>query len=328
VHLIAAVRDSGARDLVVVTNSLGREPTHPVALVSSGQVRKLVAAFSARPRGVAGAAQSISPAPLEVELVPQGLLVERLRAAGAGLGPFYSPVGEDTILADGKERREFGGQRYVLEEPLRLDYALIYARTADRAGNLAFRGANRNFAPSFAKAARVVIAEVDELVEAGDLAPDQVDLPGIFVDRVVRSPAARTPRWPVPRPDDERRDYLDRPGLPPADVAARIGAFVADGALLAPDGALPFNTDGGGLCNNHPTNRGGMTKVIEAVRQLRDEANAPVELDEGPRLMTNIVGAGDSADVVGELAVGLPVEVVFHDTGEGSALPRFRPRAN
>jgi acetyl-CoA C-acetyltransferase len=106
------------------------------------------------------------------------------------------------------------------------------------------------------------------------------------------------------------------------------GAFVADGALLAPDGALPFNTDGGGLCNNHPTNRGGMTKVIEAVRQLRDEANAPVELDEGPRLMTNIVGAGDSADVVGELAVGLPVEVVFHDTGEGSALPRFRPRAN
>jgi 3-oxoacid CoA-transferase len=238
-HLIAAVRDHGVRDLVVVCNSLGREPTHPVALVSSGQTRKLIAAFSARPGGVAGAAQSISPVPLEVELVPQGLLVERLRAAGAGLGPFYSPVGEDTILADGKERREFGGQRYVLEEPLRLDYALIYARTADRAGNLAFRGVNRNFAPSFAKAARVVVAEVDEIVEAGELAPDQVDLPGIFVDRVVRTPVSRIPQWREPRPDDERRDYRGRHGLAPRDIGARIADLLPDGSYVNLGVGLP-----------------------------------------------------------------------------------------
>ena len=315
VHLIAAVRDHGACDLVVVTNSLGREPTHPVALVSSGQVRKLVAAFSARPRGVAGpaqsinSAQSISPAPLEVELVPQGLLVERLRAAGAGLGPFYSPVGEDTILADGKERREFGGQRYVLEEPLRLDYALIYARTADRAGNLAFRGANRNFAPSFAKAARVVIAEVDEIVEAGGLAPDQVDLPGIFVDRVVRSPAARTPRWPVPRPDDERRDYRGRPGLPPADVAARIAELLPDGSYVNLGVGLPT------LVSDHVGDRdivlhaengllgyGARLSPDDADDDIYNAASDPVSLRKGASTFDTVtafeIGRGGRLDAV------------------------------
>ncbi|HVT68774.1 MAG TPA: CoA-transferase [Trebonia sp.] len=159
--------------------------------------------------------------------------------AAAGRGPFFSPVGEDTILADGKERREYGGRRYVLEEPIRLDYALIYAHTADRAGNLAFRGANRNVAPSFAKAARVVIAEVDEIVETGDLAPDDVDLPGIFVDRVVRSPVTRKPQWPVPRPDEERRRYLGRPGLAPRDIGARIAALLPDGSYVNLGVGLP-----------------------------------------------------------------------------------------
>jgi 3-oxoacid CoA-transferase A subunit len=187
VHLITAVRDRRLADLVVVCNSLGAQPTHPVTLVAHGQARKLVAAFSARAGDAVSSARVISPVPLEVELVPQGILVERLRCAGAGLGPFYSPVGQDTILAYGKERREFDGQAYVLEEPLRLDYALIYARTADRAGNLAFRGASQNFGPSFAKAAKVVIAQVDDIVDVGELTPDEVGLPGIFVDRVVQS---------------------------------------------------------------------------------------------------------------------------------------------
>lgn len=97
-HVITAVRDRGLQDLVVVCNSLGAQPGHPVTLVERGQARKLVAAFSARAGGVVGSAQAISPVPLEVELVPQGILVERLRSAGAGLGPFYSPVGQDTIL--------------------------------------------------------------------------------------------------------------------------------------------------------------------------------------------------------------------------------------
>jgi 3-oxoacid CoA-transferase len=309
VHLIAAVRDHGARDLVVVTNSLGREPVHPLALVSNGQVRKLVAAFSTRPRGAAGRAQSISPVPLEVELVPQGLLVERLRAAGAGLGPFYSPVGEDTILADGKERREFGGQRYVLEEPVRLDYALIYAHTADRAGNLAFRGANRNFGPSFAKAARVVIAEVDEIVEAGQLPPDQVDLPGIFVDRVVRSPVPRAPSWPVPRPDDERRDYRGRPGWPPGDVAARIAALLPDRSYVNLGVGLPT------LVSDHVGERdivlhaengllgyGGRLSPGDADDDVYNAASDPVSLRAGASTFDTVtafeIGRGGRLDAV------------------------------
>jgi 3-oxoacid CoA-transferase len=239
VHLIAAVRDRGLTDLVLVCNSLGTQPGHPLALVERGQARRLVVSFSARAGGVVGSARAISPVPLEIELVPQGILVERLRSAGAGLGPFYSPVGEDTILAQGKERREFGGQRYVLEEPLRLDYALIYAHTADRAGNLAFRGVNQNFGPSFAKGASVVIAEVDEIVDAGDLPPDEVDLPGIFVDRVVRTPVPRRPRWPEPRAGNERRDYLGRPGLAPREVGARIADLLPDHSYVNLGVGLP-----------------------------------------------------------------------------------------
>jgi len=239
VHLITAVRDRGLRDLVVVCNSLGAQPTHPVTLVEHGQARKLVAAFSARAGGVVASAQAISPVPLEVELVPQGILVERLRCAGAGLGPFYSPVGQDTLVAAGKERREFNGQRYVLEEPLRLDFALIYAHAADRAGNLAFRGANQNFGPSFAKAASVVIAEVDEIVEAGELGPEQVDLPGIFVDRVVRSPVPRSPVWLQRRAEDDRREYLGRPGLAPRDLGAKIAALLPDHSYVNLGVGLP-----------------------------------------------------------------------------------------
>jgi 3-oxoacid CoA-transferase len=239
VHLISAVRDQNLTDLVLVCNSLGTQPGHPLTLVERGQARALVVSFSARAGGVAGSARAISPVPLEIELVPQGILAERLRSAGAGLGPFYSPVGQDTILAAGKECREFGGQRYVLEAPLRLDYALIYARTADRAGNLAFRGANQNFGPSFAKAAKVVIAQVDEIVDAGELPPDQVGLPGIFVDRVVQSPTPRTPTWREPRPEDDRRSYLGRLGLAPREVGARVAALLPDHSYVNLGVGLP-----------------------------------------------------------------------------------------
>jgi 3-oxoacid CoA-transferase len=288
VHLITAVRDRGLTDLVVVCNSLGAQPTHPVTLVAHGQARKLVAAFSARPGDVVSSAQVISPVPLEVELVPQGILVERLRCAGAGLGPFYSPVGRDTILADGKERREFDGQRYVLEEPLRLDYALIYARIADRAGNLAFRGANQNFGPSFAKAAKVVIAQVDEIVDVGDLAPDQVGLPGIFVDRVVRSPTSRTPEWREPRAEEDRRSYLGRPGLTPREVGARVAALLPDYSYVNLGVGLPT------LVSDHLADRDVMLHAengllgygqrltpTEADGDIYNAASEPVSLRKG-----------------------------------------------
>jgi 3-oxoacid CoA-transferase len=233
------VRDRDVSELVVVCNSLGAQASHPVTLVRHGQVRKLIAAFSARAGAVVDSAKSLSPVPLEVELVPQGILVERLRCAGAGLGPFYSPVGHDTVLAEGKERRDFDGQGYVLEEPLRLDFALIYASKADRAGNLVFRGANQNFGPSFAKAASIVIAEVAEIVEVGQLDPDEVDLPGIFVDRVVQSPEPRAPQWREPRAEADQREYLHRPGLTPPQIGARIAALLPEHSYVNLGVGLP-----------------------------------------------------------------------------------------
>jgi 3-oxoacid CoA-transferase len=232
IDLISALRNLRLKDLVLVCNSLGAAPVHPVALVKEGQVSKLIAAFSARAGGVADSATSLSPVPLEIELVPQGILVERLRAAGAGLGAFYSPVGSDTLLARGKERREFDGRSYVLEESLHLDFALIYARTADRAGNLSFRGANQNFAPSFAKGAKVVIAQVDQIVEVGELKAEDIDLPGIFVDRVVRAASPRVPQWTDARKDRERREYLGRMGRSPHEVAAKIASLLSEGSYV------------------------------------------------------------------------------------------------
>lgn len=239
IHLIAALRDRELTDLVVVCNSLGNSPSHPVALVQQGQARKLIAAFSSRAGGVAGSAQATSPVPLEVELVPQGILVERLRASGAGIGPFFSPVGRDTLVADGKERREYGGRSYVLEEPLQLDYALVYAHRADRAGNVAFRGGSQNFGPSFAKGAKVTIVEAEEIVEVGELAAGEVDLPGIFVDRVVEAPSPRAAMWRTPRQEDDRRTYLDRSGLTPHEMGAKIASLLPDGSYVNLGVGLP-----------------------------------------------------------------------------------------
>jgi 3-oxoacid CoA-transferase len=240
VHLIGAVRELGLTDLVIVTNSLGTETGHPLSLVQQGQVRKLIAAFSVRPGSSIGSADAISPVPLEIELVPQGLMAERLRAAGAGLGPFFSPVAADTVLAEGKERRTFGGRDYVLEQPLPLDVGLIYAHAADRAGNLVFRGASQNFGPSVAKAARVVIAEVDEIVENGALAPDEIGLPGIFVDRVVASPERREAVWRQRRTDEQRpRDYQGRHGRSGRQIAERVAALLPEGSYVNLGVGLP-----------------------------------------------------------------------------------------
>jgi len=239
VQLIAAVRARERHDLTIVCNSLGRDPGHPVSIVQAGQASRLIAAFSARAGGVAGSAAALSPVPLEVELVPQGILVERLRAVAAGIGAFYSPVGQDTIVTEGKERREFGGQTYVLESPLHLDYALIYAHKADRAGNVSFRGTSQNFGPSFAKGAKVVIVEVDELAEVGELAPGDVELPGIFVDRVVQRTEKAEPLWRVPREAAEARTYLGRPGRTATQMAQRIAGLLPDGSYVNLGVGLP-----------------------------------------------------------------------------------------
>jgi 3-oxoadipate CoA-transferase alpha subunit len=182
--LIEALVRQGATDLTVVCNNAGNGDTGLAALLAAGRVRKMVCSF---PR------QSDSwvfdelyrQGSIELELVPQGSLAERMRAAGAGIGAFYCPTGAGTLLAEGKETRIIDGRAHVLEYPIRGDFALIKAHVADRMGNLVYRKTARNFGPVMATAATTTIVEVGELVEPGGLDPEVVVTPGIFVDRVV-----------------------------------------------------------------------------------------------------------------------------------------------
>jgi len=222
--LILALRDQGTRDLAVICNSLGAAGTaRAIALVENGQVNRLIASFSARPGMRTVAEDQIARGQLQLELVGQGTLVERLRAAGAGIPAFYTATGVGTAIAEGKEVRTFGGRDYVLEQALPVDFAFLRGHRADTHGNVEFRGASQNLNPSFGKAARVCIVEVDEIVEAGVIPPESVGLPGVFVQGVVRSTV-------VPSIDDllptsratgtSRRSYLDdRPGLTRAEIA-------------------------------------------------------------------------------------------------------------
>jgi 3-oxoadipate CoA-transferase alpha subunit len=184
VDLIDALIRQGATDLTVVSNNAGNGDTGLAALLAAGRVRKMVCSF---PR------QSDSwvfdglyrDGKIELEVVPQGNLAERMRAAGAGIGAFFCPTGVGTPLADGKEEREIDGRRYVLEYPIRGDLALIGAHRADRAGNLVYRKTARNFGPVMATASSTVVAQVREVVEVGAIDPEVVVTPGIYVDRVV-----------------------------------------------------------------------------------------------------------------------------------------------
>src|SRR6187397_1244811 len=184
VDLIDALIRQGAKDLTVVNNNAGNGDTGLAALLAAGQVRKMICSF---PR------QSDShvfdglyrDGQIELELVPQGNLAERMRAAGAGIGAFYCPTGVGTPLAEGKETREIDGRTYVLEHPIRGDVALVGAHAADRMGNLVYRKTARNFGPVMATAATTVVAQVRELVDVGQLDPEAVVTPSIYVDRVV-----------------------------------------------------------------------------------------------------------------------------------------------
>ena len=236
--LILALRDRGTKELCIVCNSLGGPGQRGQILAENRQVKKLVAAFSERPGSKRAASElQIASGELAVELVPQGILVERCRAGGAGIPAFYSPVGADTALADGKDVRYFDGKPCVLEHAIRVDYALLRAWRADRAGNLQFRGGSQNFNPSFAKAARFAIAEVDEIVEIGEIPPHLVDLPGIFVSRVVKSThlldgrnlqSLTGPR----RAAETARLYNGKPALTRAGIAKRAARLVKDGSYV------------------------------------------------------------------------------------------------
>jgi 3-oxoadipate CoA-transferase alpha subunit len=183
-QLIDALIRQGATDLTVVSNNAGNGDKGLAALLAEGRVRKVICSFPRQADswvfdGLYRAGK------IELEVVPQGTLAERMRAAGAGIGGFYCPTGVGTLLADGKETREIDGRTYLLELPIKGDVALIGAHRADRLGNLVYRKTARNFGPVMATAATTVIAQVSAVVEPGALDPEAVVTPGIYVDRVV-----------------------------------------------------------------------------------------------------------------------------------------------
>ena len=190
VELIDALIRQGAGDLTVVSNNAGNGDTGLAALLATGRVRKVICSFPRQADswvfdGLYRAGR------IELEVVPQGNLAERLRAAGAGIGAFFTPTGVGTSLAEDKETREIDGRTYVLEHPIKGDLALIKAHVADRMGNLVYRKTARNFGPVMATAARTVAVQVDGVVEIGGLDPEVVVTPGIYVDRIVAAEQER-----------------------------------------------------------------------------------------------------------------------------------------
>ena len=184
-ELVEALIEQGATDLTVVNNNAGNGETGLAALLKAGRVRKLICSFP-RQADSHHFDALYRAGRLELELVPQGNLAERIRAAGAGIGGFFTPTGYGTELAKGRETRRIDGRDYVLEYPIRADLALIKALRGDRWGNLVYRKAARNFNPVMAMAAKVTVAQVSEIVELGALDPEHIVTPGIFVRRVVR----------------------------------------------------------------------------------------------------------------------------------------------
>jgi 3-oxoacid CoA-transferase A subunit len=210
-NLIRALLQQGAKGLTCVTNGTGgaTQPRPPDIgmLVEQGQVRKVICAFTAATRAsdVLPFTKYYEAGQVEGELVPQGTIAERLRAAGAGIPAFYTPAAVGTELAEGRETRVFGGREYLLEYALPVDYAFLRAWRADAFGNLQFRRSQRNFNPIRAMAARTVLVEVEEPVLAtGEIDPDQVHTPGIFVHRLVHIPPPPEGIWPTRRAERQR----------------------------------------------------------------------------------------------------------------------------
>jgi 3-oxoacid CoA-transferase subunit A len=199
-NLIQALHRKRVKDLVLVSNNCGTTDLGLGILLQARQIRKIVASYVGENKEFERQALS---GELEVELVPQGTLAERIRAGGAGIGGFYTPTGVGTKVAEGKETRTLAGREYLLELPLRADFALIRARRADPWGNLVYRETARNFQPMMAAAGRVTIAEAEEIVPLGSIDPDAVHTPGIYVERLVQG--QRYQRW------IERRTVRPRP---------------------------------------------------------------------------------------------------------------------
>ncbi|GAA3663118.1 3-oxoacid CoA-transferase [Microbacterium marinilacus] len=297
--LIMALRDQGAKGLTVYCNGLG-SPGHPTAqvLAENHQISRLVASFSARPGPVTAAEEQILAGEIDFEVVPQGTLVERMRAGGAGIPAFYTPVGVGTAIAEGKAVDDFDGSSYVLERGITTDYALLRAYRADRAGNLQFRGGSRNFNDSFAKAARIAIVEVEEIVDVGELKPDDIDLPGVWVSRVVlstlRVDPAKLPRK-AERGGDSRREYGGKPALSRAEIGRRAAALLPDGALVNLGAGLPNQItewlDGRGVtlhAENGILGYGRFVEVDSADPDMHDAGGNFIDLEAGASFFDSV----------------------------------------
>jgi 3-oxoacid CoA-transferase subunit A len=182
-NLIAALRDKGVSRLTVISNNCGVDDFGLGILLKTKQIRKMVSSYVGENKEFE---RQFLSKELEVELVPQGTLAERLRAGGAGIAGFYTPTGVGTLASEGKEVRTIDGRDYVLERPLKADFGLVKAWKGDRFGNLVYRRTARNFNPQCAMAGKITIAEVEQLVDAGALDPDHVHTPGVFVQRIVQ----------------------------------------------------------------------------------------------------------------------------------------------
>lgn len=183
-QLIIALRDSGVRDLTVVSNNAGVDDWGLGLLLQTRQIKKMISSYVGEN---AEFERQFMAGELEIEFCPQGTLAERMRAGGAGIPGFYTATGVGTVIAEGKEHKEFDGRTYILERGIRVDLALVKAWKADRAGNLIYRKTARNFNPMAATCGKVTVAEVEEIVDIGQLDPDSVHTPGIFVQRIVRT---------------------------------------------------------------------------------------------------------------------------------------------
>ncbi len=187
IELMEALIAQGARNLTLVSNNAGNGDTGVAALIANKRVRKMVCSFPRAPDSW-HFDRAYRAGEIELELVPQGNIAERVRAAGAGIGAFFTPTGYGTEIAKGKETREINGRHYVLEYPIHADYALIKAEKGDRWGNLVYRRSARNFNPVMATAARITVATVHEIVELGELDPEAVVTPSVYVKRLVKIP--------------------------------------------------------------------------------------------------------------------------------------------
>ncbi|MCS6766872.1 MAG: CoA transferase subunit A [Candidatus Protistobacter heckmanni] len=183
--LIAALRDAGVKNLTAISNNAGVDGFGLGQLLETRQIKKMIASYVGENKEFE---RQYLAGELELEFTPQGTLAEKLRAGGSGIPAFFTKTGVGTIVADGKEVREFDGERYVMERSLTADVALVKAWKADKAGNLVYRRTSRNFNPMCAMAGKVTIAEVEVIVENGEIDPDQIHTPGIFVQRIVHNP--------------------------------------------------------------------------------------------------------------------------------------------